>query len=251
MAAFHFLISPVIRGSALGSDPDVCGGSFHGRGFPRFFCDLPFVGPFWSREHHCEGQDITMSFWPLFFLLIIFYWISNNCDCVACVYVCGHGHACICVNSGFCSPGILFMFCYFCIWSYLLLVLTNVCVYFLLPCRPGLLVLVCWQSVQSLGAVCAFIWSSTGLAVWVCTDASVHHSKCVLLSWTVVTAVLDGRCCYESLVLCQEHKKVTSYTRRELRQRPIACCTALSSVLHLWRHWTVGAQVNVHQEGFM
>lgn len=46
VAAFHFFSSPVIRGSALGSDPDVCGGSFHGRGFPRFFCDLPLVGPF-------------------------------------------------------------------------------------------------------------------------------------------------------------------------------------------------------------
>lgn len=149
-----------------------------------------------------------------FFLLIIFYWISNNCDCVACVYVCGHGHACICVNSGFCFPGILSMFCYFCIWSYLLLVFANVCVYFSLPCRPGLLVLVCRQSVQSLSTVCAFVRSSTGLAVRVCTDASVRHSKCVLLSWTVVTAVLDGRCCYESLVLCQEHKKVTSYTKR-------------------------------------
>lgn len=46
VAAFHLFSSPVIRGSALGSDPDACGGSFHGRGFPRFLCDLPFVGPF-------------------------------------------------------------------------------------------------------------------------------------------------------------------------------------------------------------
>lgn len=125
--------------------------------------------PLWRAGHY----HVFLTF---VFLLIIFYWISNNCDCVACVYVCGHGHACICVNSGFCFPGILSMFCYFCIWSYLLLVFANMCVYFSLPCRPGLLVLVCRQSVQSLGTVCAFVRSSTGLAVRVCTDASVRHS---------------------------------------------------------------------------
>lgn len=134
--------------------------------------------------------------------------------------MCGRRHACICVNSGFVF---LASFCFVisCLWSYLLLVSTNVCTSHC-PVSLGRLSVgkTCGHLTQSVRLL---VRLSAGLAVRKCTDMSLHNSECALVFWAFVTVVLDGRCCRASLGVVSANGKATGYARTELRQELLAC----------------------------